>query len=80
MDSRGGSGQEYWWMRFLKKVEIVNIFRIQIKRSTFGKFHLKIDESNLNVKKNWQNYYSRKSNLNKKLEFEGKTALRKMKM
>ena len=35
-----------------KKVEIVNIFRIQVKRSTFVKFQLKIDENNLNVNKN----------------------------
>ena len=62
-------------MRFLKNVEIVNIFRIQVKRSTFVKFQLKIDENNLIVNKNWhlfggQTYYSRKENLNKKLELK----------
>ena len=36
-------------MRFLKKVEIYNIFIIQVKRSTFVKFQLKIDENNLNI-------------------------------
>ena len=38
-------------MRFFKKVEIVDIFRIQVRRSTFVKFQLKIDENNLNVNK-----------------------------
>ena len=38
-------------MRFLKNVEIVNIFRIQVKRSTFVKFQLNIDENRLNGNK-----------------------------
>ena len=39
-------------MRFLKNVEIVNIFRIQVKMSIFFlQFQLKIDENNLNVNK-----------------------------
>ena len=50
-------------MRFEKKIEIVNIFRIQVKRSTFVKFQLDIDEKHLNVDFFW--------------ELEGKTAIRK---
>ena len=38
-------------MRFEKKIETVNIFRIQVKMSTFVHFQLKIDENNLNVNK-----------------------------
>ena len=37
-------------MRFEKKIETVNIFRIQVKMSTFVRFQLKIDENNFNVK------------------------------
>ena len=36
-------------MRFEKKIETVNIFRIQVKMSTFVQFQLKIDENNLNI-------------------------------
>ena len=38
-------------MRFEKKIETVNLFRIQVKMSTFVQFQLKIDENNLNVNK-----------------------------
>ena len=38
-------------MRFEKKIEIVNIFRIQVNMSTFVQFKQKIDENNLNVNK-----------------------------
>ena len=53
MDSWGGgrSGQEHWWMRLKEKVEIVNIFRIQVKRSTFVKFQLTINEKCLMLTK-----------------------------
>ena len=58
-------------MRFLKNVEIVNIFRIQVKRSTFVKFQLKIDENNLNVNKKLTSFWVAKV-LFKKIEFEQK--------
>ena len=43
-------------MRFEKKIETVNIFRIQVKRSTFVKFQLNIDENHLNVNKKLTSY------------------------
>ena len=56
-------------MRFSKKVEIVNIFRIQVKMSTFVQFQLKTDENNLNVNKKLTSFLG--SNvLFKKMEFE----------
>ena len=66
-----------------ERVEIVNIFRIQVKRSTFV-FHLKIDEDNLNVSKKLT-YFGGAKVLFKKIEFkqkirvEGKTAQEKLK-
>ena len=49
--------------------------------STFVQFQLKTDENNLNVNKKMtffggQMYYSKKWNLNKKLEFQGKDVIR----
>ena len=58
-------------MRFLKKVEIVDIFRIQVKRSTFVKFQLNIDENHLNVNKKLTSFWGAKV-LFKKIEFEQK--------
>ena len=65
-------------MRCLKKVEIVDIFRIQVKRSTFVKFQLNIDENHLNVNKKQTSFWGGESkfqlnidehhlNVNKKL-------------
>ena len=56
-------------MRFEKKIEIVNIFRIQVKMSTFVQFQLKIDENNLNVNKKLTSFWVAKV-LSKKIEFE----------
>ena len=57
-------------MRFEKKIEIVNIFRIQVKMSTFFlQFQLKIDENNLNVNKKLTSFFGEKV-LFKKIEFE----------
>ena len=56
-------------MRFEKKIEIVNIFRIQVKMSTFFQFQLKIDENNLNVNKKLTSFLGAKV-LFKKIEFE----------
>ena len=50
---------------FVKKVEIDNIFRIQVKISTFVQFQLKNDKNNLNVNK--KNYFFFGV---KKMEFE----------
>ena len=36
-------------MRFEKKIETVDIFRIQVKMSIFVQFQLNIDENNLKV-------------------------------
>ena len=44
-------------MRFEKKIETVNIFRIQVKLSTFVQFKLKIAENNLNVNKKLISYW-----------------------
>ena len=56
-------------MRFEKKIEIVNIFRIQVKMSTFVQFQLKTDENNLNINKKMASFLG--SNvLFKKMEFE----------
>ena len=72
-------------MRFLKKVEIVDIFRIQVKSSTFVKFQLNIDENHLNVNKKLTSFRGAKV-LFKKIEFEqkvrvfnGKNLIRKIK-
>ena len=56
-------------MRFEKKIETVNIFRIQVKMSTFVQFQLKIDENNLNVNK-ILTYFLGAKVLFKKIEFE----------
>ena len=56
-------------MRFEKKIEIVNIFRIQVKISTFFQFQLKIDENNLNVNKKLTSFLGAKV-LFKKIQFE----------
>ena len=56
-------------MRFEKKIEIVNIFRIQVKISTFFQFQLKIDENNLNVNKKPTSFWGAKV-LFKKIQFE----------
>ena len=58
-------------MRFEKKIEIVNIFRIQVKMSTFVQFQLKIDENNLNVNKKLT-FLGGAKVLFKKIEFEQK--------
>ena len=59
-------------MRFEKKIEIVNIFRIQVKMSHFFlQFQLKIDENNLNVNKKLTYSFGEKV-LFKKIEFEQK--------
>ena len=56
-------------MRFEKKIETVNIFRIQVKMSTFVQFQLKTDENNLNINKKMASFLG--SNvLFKKMEFE----------
>ena len=47
-------------MRFGKKIEIVNIFRLQVKMSTFVQFWLKIDENNLNVNKKLTSFWGAK--------------------
>ena len=44
-------------MSFEKKIETVNIFRIQVKMSTFVQFQLKIDENNLNVNKKLTSFF-----------------------
>ena len=74
-------------MRFEKKIETVNIFRIQVKMSTFVQFQLKVDENKLKVNKKItffgggrQKYYSRKWNLSKKKEFDGTNVIRKFKI
>ena len=61
-------------MRFLKKVEIVDIFRIQVKRSTFVKFQLNIDENHVNVNNKQTSFWGAKV-LFKKIEFEQKDFL-----
>ena len=73
-------------MRFFKKVEIVDIFRIQVKRSTFVKFQLNIDENHLNVNKKLTFFGGAKVLFNK-IEFEqklrvfnGKNLIRKNKI
>ena len=48
-------------MRFEKKIKTVNIFRIQVKMSTFVQFQLKIDENNLNVIKKLTSIWGGKS-------------------
>ena len=58
-------------MRFEKKIEIFNIFRIQVKISTFFQFQLKVDENNLNVNKKLTSFWGAKV-LFKKIEFEQK--------
>ena len=58
-------------MRFEKKIEIVNIIRIQVKLSTFVQFQLKIDENNLNVNKKLTPFRGAKV-LFEKIEFEQK--------
>ena len=68
-DDDNDADEENWWLRFEKKVEIVNIFRIQVKMSTFVQFQLKTDENNLNVNKKMTSFLG--SNvLFKKMEFE----------
>ena len=52
-------------MRFEKKIEIVNIFRIQVKMSTFVKFPLKIYENNLYVNKKLTSFWGQKYDLRK---------------
>ena len=53
-----------------KKIEIVNIFRIQVKMSIFFlQFQLKIDENNLNVNKKLTSFWGAKV-LFKKIQFE----------
>ena len=54
---------------FEKQIEIVNIFRIQLKMSTFFQFQLKIDENNLNDNKKLT-YFLEAKVLFKKIEFE----------
>ena len=58
-------------MRFEKQIEIVNIFRIQVKMSTFVQFQLKIDDNNLNVNNKLTSFGGAKV-LFKKIEFEQK--------
>ena len=58
-------------MRFEKKIEIVNIFRIQVKIYTFVQFQIKIDENHLNVNKKMTYFWGAKV-LFKKIEFEQK--------
>ena len=58
-------------MRFEKKIETVNIFRIQVKMSTFVQFQLKIDDNNLNVNNKLTSFGGAKV-LFKKIEFEQK--------
>ena len=55
-------------MRFEKKIEIVNIFRIQVKMFTFVQFQLKTDENYLNVNKKMTSFLGTKV-LFKKIEF-----------
>ena len=50
-------------MRFEKKIETVNIFRIQVKMSTFVQFQLKTDGNNLNVNKKLTSFFGVKSNI-----------------
>ena len=47
-------------------IEIVNIFRIQVKMSTFVQFQLKIDENNLNVNKKLTSFFGAKALFKKK--------------
>ena len=56
---------------FKKKIEIVNIFRTQVKMSTFVKFQLKIDDNNLNLNNKLTSFGGAKV-LFKKIEFEQK--------
>ena len=56
---------------FKKKIEIVNIFRTQVKMSTFVQFQLKIDDNNLNVNNKLTSFGGAKV-LFKKIEFEQK--------
>ena len=51
--------------------EIVNIFRTQVKMSTFVQFQLKIDDNNLNVNNKLTSFGGAKV-LFKKIEFEQK--------
>ena len=48
-------------MSFEKKIETVNIFRIQVKMSIFVQFQLKIDDIFLNVNKKLTSYLGGKS-------------------
>ena len=52
-------------------MEIVNIFRTQVKMSTFVQFQLKIDDNNLNVNNKLTSFGGAKV-LFKKIEFEQK--------
>ena len=58
-------------MRFEKKIEIVNLFIIQVKISTFVPFQLNIDENHLKVNKKLTSFWGPKV-LFKKIEFEQK--------
>ena len=53
-------------------IEIVNIFRIQVKLSTFVQFQLKIDENNLNVNKKLTFFGGGAKIVFKKIEFQQK--------
>ena len=64
-------------MRFEKKIETVNIFRIQVKMSTFVQFQLKIDENNLNVNKKTYFFLGCKSNIQENRIY-GKSVIRKI--
>ena len=72
-------------MRLEKKFQIVNIFIIKVKISTFVQFQLNIDENHLNVNKKLTSFWGAKV-LFKKIEFEqkvrvfnGKNLIRKIK-
>ena len=58
-------------MRFEKKIQTVNIPRIQVKMSTYVQFQLIINENNLNVNKKMTSFWGAKV-LFKKIEFEQK--------
>ena len=56
-----------------KKIEPVNLFRIQVKMSTFVQFQLKIDKNNLNVNNKMTSLFlGWGGGLFKKMEFEQK--------
>ena len=67
-------------MRFEKKIEIVNIFRIQVKMSTFVQFQL----NQLNVNENWQIklfflfFCEFKKKCSLKIEFELRNIIKKL--